>query len=310
MQTLNISLPRADRQNEPGGIGRNVFRLGRRLMEPERANRREPFPELFWMEREMPADEQDLRINLWQSYNAATNNIRGARILTQAAANHLAETQLMLTLVRTMLDDAIESNDVDFRSEVAQRVVRVLENIDASFAGLARVFERTSAVQVNSDRDAFVAQVGIHGGRTHEDVNLTHTHTLGGGDTRTIVIRHINTRTLGLMDENGGINSQVTLEDMRDRVAGALSELRDERMHMQGVNFALDNDRSILDLNSWGNDAVQPGTINPPLADDATVEERMHRAEAERAMRMSILRREATNLRTLFEMIELFRGDS
>ena len=289
MQTLNISLPRADRQNEPGGTGRNVFRLGRRFMEPERANRREPFPELFWMEREMPADEQDLRVNLWQSYNAAANNIRGARILTQAAANHLAEAQLMLTLVQTVLDEAIESNDVNFRSEVAERVVRMIENIDASFAGLARVFERSIAVQPPSaDSESFVVQVGIH-----------------GGQNRDIEINHINTRTLGLSD----IGPQLTLEDMRDRVANALSELRDERMHIQGANSALDNDRSILDLNSWGNDAVQPGTINPPLADDATAEERIHRAEAERAMRMSLLRREATNLRTLFEMIELFRGE-
>ena len=288
MQTLNISLPRIDRQNEPRGMERNVFRLGRGIMEPERANQRNPFPELFWMERELPEDDAHRRANLWQSYNAAANNIRGARILTQAAANHLAETQLMLTLVQTMLDDAIESNDVDFRSQIAERVVNMLGNIDASFNGLARVFERSSAVQVSQDSDSFVAQVGVHGGQVRE-----------------VVINQVNTRTLGL----DVIEPQLTLEGLRDRVATALSDLRNERMHIQGANFALDNDRSILDLNVWGNDAVQPGTINPPLGDDATVEERMHRAEAERAMRMSLLRREATNLRTLFEMIELFRGE-
>ena len=292
MQTLNISLPRVERPNEPGGIERNVFRLGRRFMEPDRANQRHPFPELFWMERETPEDGQELRANLWQSYNAATNNIREARILTQAAANHLAEAQLMLTLVQTMLDDAIESTDTRFRDEIAGQVSRMFGDIDASFDGLARVFERTSAVHVPPDGDSFVAQVGIH-----------------EGQTRTIEIRQINTRTLNLPGENGGIGIDVSFEEVRNRVADALSDLRNERMHIQGANSALDNDRSIIDLNVWGNSAVQPGTINPPLDDDATVEERMHRAEAERAMRMSLLRREATNLRTLFEMIELFRGE-
>ena len=290
MQTLNISLPRVERQNEPRGMERNVFRLGRGLMEPSRANQRHPFPELFWMEREMPEGDAERRANLWQSYNAAANNIRGARVLTQAAANHLAEAQLMLTLVQTMLDDAIESGEVNFRADIAERVVRVLDNIDASFAGLARVFERTSAVQVSAERDSFVAQVGIH-----------------AGETREIEIRQINARTLRLVDANGNIDPQVNLEGMRYSVAAALSELRVERMHILGANSALDSDRSVLDLNIWGNSAVQPGTINPPLGDDATVEEQMHRAEAERAMRMAILRREATNLRTLFEMIELFR---
>ena len=308
MQTLNISFPREDRQNEPRGMERNVFRLGRGLMESDRANQRHPFPELFWMEREMPEGDIDRRANLWQSYNAAANNIRGARILTQAAANHLVETQLMLTLVQTMLDDAIESNNVDFRSEIAGRVVDMLHNIDDSFAGLARVFDRSSAVQVSSaDSDSFVVQVGIHSGGTHEGVTQAHTHTRDEGQTRTVVIRQINTQTLGFADADGNINTQVTLEDMRDRVAEALSELRYERTRIHGVNSALDADRSILDLNVWGNSAVQPGTINPPLDDDATVEEQMRRTEAERAMRMSILRREATNLRTLFEMIELFR---
>ena len=285
MQTLNISLPRADRQNEPRGIERNVFRLGRGLMESERPNQRHPFPELFWLEREMPEDDIDRRANLWQSYNAAANNIRGARILTQAAANHLTETALMLTLVQTMLDDAIESNDTNFRNGISHQVTRMLGNIDASFDSLARVFERSSMVYVNGS-DSFVAQVGIHGGQTRE-----------------IEIRQINSRSLNLQDGTQDFG------DLRDRVAYALSELRIERTHIFGANSALDSDRSTLDINIWGNSAVQPGTINPPLGDDATVEERMHRAEAERAMRMSLLRREATNLRTLFEMIELFRGE-
>ena len=299
MQTLNIAMPRimprADRRNEqrtePGGMEGNVFRLGRPFMEPDRANQRHPFPELFWMERELPEDEQDRRVNLWQSYNAAAHNIRSARILTQAAANHLTETALMLTLVQTMLDDAIESTDVDFREQVSERIVNVLGNIDASFRGLARVFERTSAVPANQDSDSFVAQVGIH-----------------GGQTRTIVINQINTRTLGLGDGNGNISPPEPFEDMRDNVADALSNLRIERMLIFNANSALDSDRSTLDLNIWGNSAVQPGTINPPLGDDATAEEQMHRAEAERAMRMALLRREASNMRTLFEMIELFRS--
>ena len=285
MQTLNISLPRVERQNEPGGMGRNVFRLGNRFMEPGRANQRHPFPELFWMEREMPEGDVDRRANLWQSYNAAANNIRSARILTQAAANHLAETQLMLTLVQTMLDDAIESTDDNFRGEVSLRVAQMFGNIDSAFSGLARVFERTSSVPTYNNGDSFVAQVGIHGGQTRE-----------------IEIRHINTRTLNLTGF-----APDDFEGLRDRVAGALTELRSERMHIFNSNSALDSDRSTLDLNVWGNSAVQPGTINPPLGDDATDQERMHRAEAERIMRMSILRREATNLRTLFEMIELFR---
>ena len=293
MQTLNISMPRADRQNEPGGMDRNVFRLGRRFMESDRQAERHPFPELFWIEREMPEEDMDRRANLWQSYNAAANNIRSARILTQAAANHIAEAQLMLTLVQTMLDDAIESTDANFRSEISHQVARLLGNIDASFDGLARVFERTSSVQISNDNingDSFVAQVGIHGGQTRE-----------------IAIRHINTNTLNLPDADSVINSGTNFENLRGRVADALTELRMERMYISNSNSALDSDRSTLDLNIWGNSAVQPGTINPPLGDDATVEERMHRAEAERAMRMSLLRREATNLRTLFEMIELFR---
>ena len=288
MQTLNISLPRIERQNEPGGSARNVFRLGRALMETDRADNRHPFPELFWLEREMPAEGQDLRGNLWQSYNAAASNIRGARILTQAAANHLTETQLMLTLVHTMLDEAVESADTGFRNEVVGQVARMFENIDASFDGLARVFERSSAVYVNGS-DSFIAQVGIHSNQVRE-----------------VEMRQINTRTLGL--SNG--NADFDFENMRSRVENALSELRKERMHIFGANSALDADRSALDLNVWGNDAVQPGTINPPLGDDATDAERVQRAEAERVMRMSILRREVTNLRTLFEMIELFRGEN
>ena len=237
------------------------------------------------MEREIPEEDVDRRANLWQSYNAAANNIRGARILTQAAANHIAETQLMLTLVQTMLDDAIESTDDNFRGEVSLRVAQMFGNIDASFNALARVFDGTSAVPTYNNGDSFIAQVGIHGGQTRE-----------------IEIRHVNTGRFNLpgADPND-------FEGLRYNVARALSELRFDRTHIFNSNSALDGDRRTLDLNVWGNSAVQPGTINPPLGDDATDQERMHRAEAERIMRMSILRREATNLRTLFEMIELFR---
>ena len=291
MQTLNITLPRNERQNEPGGLAGNVFRLGRPFMEPERASMRHPFPELFWLERDFSEDEPDRRINLWQSYNAAAQNIRNARVLTQAAANHLTETALMLTLVQTMLDDAIESNDENFRIQISEQIVNVLGNIDASFAGLARVFERTSAQPANQNSDVFVAQVGIR-----------------EGQTRTIEINQVNTRTLGLGDGNGNISLPDNFENIRQNVNDALMRLRNERMYVFAANSALDSDRSTLDLNIWGNDAVQPGTINPPLGDDATTEERIHRAEAERAMRMANLRREAGNLRTLFEMIELFRS--
>ena len=286
MQTLVIPLNQPE-VREPGGMERNVFRLGRRFMET-RAEERQPFPELFWIEREFQRDEPERRANHWQSYSAAAHNIRQARVLTQAAANHLSETALMLTLVQTMIDEAIETDSAAARNQIAERIASVLGNIDASFQGLARAVDRIGSVYVNGS-DSFVAQVGIHSGQMRE-----------------IELNQVNTRFLGLGDGQGGIALPDTFEEMRETVAGAISAIRTERMHVLVANLALENDRSALDLNAWGNDAVQPGTVNPPLGDDATQDEQIRRAEAERAMRMAQLRQEAGTIRTLFGLIEHF----
>ena len=290
MRTFSINLNHTNNRSEPGGIAGNVFQLGSPFMENIRPNQNRPFPELFWTEENIPEPQINLRQNHWQSYNAAAHNIRSARILTSAAANHLAEAALMLTLVQTMLDEA-ESSSADIGQQIAERAANVLGNIDSSFAVLERAFERTGSRPSSFDSDTFTVQSGI-------DAN----------QTRTIEISQINSRTLGLGDGRGNINIPDFLDEMRQNVSNAISIVRNERMHVNNAISALDNDRRALDLNQWGNNAVEPGRINPPLADDATAEEQMNRAEAERAMRMMELRREAGNLRTLFEMIELFRS--
>ena len=287
MQTLVIPLHRPEIR-EPGGMERNVFRLGRRFMDPNRAEERQPFPELFWFEREFPADEPERRANHWQSYNAAAHNINSARLLTQAAANHISEAALMLTLVQTMIDEAIESDDAATRNLLAERIASVLGNIDSSFRGLSGAIERIGSVYVNGS-DSFIAQVGIHEGQMRE-----------------IEINQVNTRSLGLGDGQGNISLPNTFEEMRGVVADAITTMRTERMNVFAANLMLDSERSALDLNRWGNDAVQPGTVNPPLGDDASQEEQLRRTEAERAMRMARLRQEVGTIRTLFGLIEHF----
>ena len=288
MQTLNIRI-RQTETREPGGMAGNVFQLGNAFMETARRDDR-PFPEFFFLEREPGEQAVDTRVNLWQSYNAAAANIRNARVLTTAASNHLAEAALMLTLVQTMLDEAAESSDMDLRRELSERALSVLGNIDLSFQGLARVFERAVPQQPNSTRDAFTAQVGIN-----------------ENQTRQITINRINTETLGFRDASGNLALTGIIDVDRTNVARALAAVRIERVNVMNQTQGLDNDRRTLDINQRGNDAVQPGTINPPLGDDATVDEQLRRAEAERAMRMMELRREAQNMTTLFDMIEVFR---
>lgn len=289
MQTLNIPLYRPEERNEPGGMERNVFRLSRRPAE-RRGEERGPSPDLVWLEREFSQSENDAenRNNRWQSYNAAAHNIRTASALAQAAANHVAETALILTLVRTMLDEASESDSQARRDALSARIGDALGNIDSSFGRLAQAMERTSAVYVNGG-DSFMAQVGV-----------------GASNTRQIVINQVNTRTLGLGDGSGNI-STGTFEELRDNVEAAAAAIGTERALANGAIIALGSERAALDVNQRGGGELQPGTINPPLGDGATPEERMRRAEAERAMRMAQLRREAGSMKTLFGMIELFR---
>ena len=288
MQTLNIRLNQTE-PREPGGIAGNVFQLGSAFMETARREDR-PFPEFFFLEREIGDQTIDPRVNLWESYNAAASNIRNARIITTAATNHLAEVSLMLTLVHTMLDEAIESGDADFGRQAGERALNVLANIDASFEGLRRIFEQATTFRPNPTREAFTAQVGIN-----------------ESQSRLISINHVNTETLGFRDAGGNIALSGVLELDRATVAEALATVRNERALALNQTSGLDSDRRTLDINQLGNAAVQPGTVNPPLGDDASVDEQIRRAEAERAMRMMELRREAERMTTLFDMIEVFR---
>ena len=286
MQTININLNNPSVQNEPRGIARNAFQLGRGFMDNARANQRHPFPEFSRDERALGS--QTGSTNLWQSYNATASYITNAQTFIQAAANHLNETALMLTLAQTMINDALSAEDALQRNEISERIDSVLGNIDASYEGLERIYENTRVSGQNQNDDTFTLQVNVNENQMRE-----------------IDVAQVNTRTLGLGDGSGNIAAPADFDDLRQRVADAISDTRVERANINISDSALRSDRRDLDLANWDDSGMQPVDSSPPPTDDAAVQ--MQRAEAERTMRMENLRREASNMDNLHDMIELFR---
>jgi hypothetical protein len=221
---------------------------------------------------------QSTQPNYWQSYNAADNNIRNAQALLHAQISHLQELSLMLTLVQTMLEDAIESDDPSAREDLQVRADNVLGVIDggqarhtahmrqgASQAASETLYLNGGALNGNGYTNGYSNGYtnGYENGYENGYADAAPASRsvffqvgINAGDGWSIELAAMDTATLG-------INLDLTADEdsLRSQLAdlqSAMETVVTERYAMNmGVN-RLYSARTTLELNQRGTDDVSP----------------------------------------------------
>jgi len=250
-------------------------------------------------ERTRPRQTEDGQ-SLWASYNAAGRNISNATGIVDAHIGHLMEINRMLTLIRAIIDDASDPENIQSRQAMQYQIDSYVSNIDASSSlginGISASIAQNSAESVIlsgsvgsanppfPDREVtnrLNFQVGIHASQSW-----------------TFEISEMNSSTMLLGDGRGRTDMDITnadsaeLDHMAQRVDNAMEFVTNETRYMQSARSHLNADRRALDINQVGNDEMPPRRV--------TGSDIVSQAELERRIRAEILRAASVEVRGLF----------
>jgi hypothetical protein len=81
----------------------------------------------------------------WESYNAASRNISEASKTVSNTYSNLLDTNLMLNTIRSLMDQAAQSNDTGFLQQIQSQIDTVLGTINQSGAGNSQAFASAAA---------------------------------------------------------------------------------------------------------------------------------------------------------------------
>ena len=248
----------------------NTFRQAPRVFPLRQASRIDGDIWLRDVLRTNAESRETIRPSLWASYNAASHNIRNANAVVDASIRHLAEVNMMLTIIRDIIDDA-ETADPSQREAMQYQIRSFMSNIDASFAlsmqGVSHVIHRdgveraiilTAEATASANTLAPIPPERDVAGSMHFQVGI---HS---SQSWSMEVVEVNSATLMLGNGSGNAEIDITnassreLTFMRQLVDNAMAFVSEESMMLQGVRSHLSVDRRTLDINLEGNNELDP----------------------------------------------------